>query len=531
MKRRPKESLLILSGVACLVVAGWVSFDRFVGTNDSPESKSLRGVASSRKFSSGNERNDSQPRSLEELNGILRAAKEEWRQLEDTRYFFQDYADEVVSEFSLEEIRLLGFERTGHDVSSVVGFHYAIMRRWGELDYSGALARIVGMMNFYGNALSKAHYLSLTEEEKKADRPSGLKEEVAQAEPLIFSEKERAALRKLGEVESYPGYYMDFFQLFHRNLLDEAIIGGVRGDPVQFVSQIIETNRERQENGDFDRSNDIEDSRTLEEAFRRFAEHDPKEAQALMGDKEKLELISPWDRRFGSGQSEGSVNALPLVRGYFSGLPDDSKWLRIYESLDPEYQGDSLAPMLARWMDEDADEASSWIQRQVLPEGLFEAADDPFGSSFKVKSLEPQSIDRHSLLLGHAAGIWFHRHPEEASNWISQNLQNLTPGFFEGSLLEVVSASKSPTGFLAILEKIRDVENVQMRGRAILSFQQNMEFFTSMFPYSYEWREERRILEFLKTIELDANHREDLDVVIKKAESSIESMSGTKGTE
>ena len=173
MKRRHNRMLMILSSVVCLIGAGWVLLNDLSGADESSLLETSASVASSRALRSGDEGRDLQSRSLEELNGILRAAKKDWSDLKDTRYFFQDYADEVVSEFSLEEIRLLGFERTGHDVSSVVGFHSAIMRRWGELDYSGALVRTVGMMNFYGNALSKAHYLSLTEEAKKAYHPSG----------------------------------------------------------------------------------------------------------------------------------------------------------------------------------------------------------------------------------------------------------------------------------------------------------------------------------------------------------------------
>ena len=78
-----------------------------------------------------------------------------------------------------------------------------------------------------------------------------------------------------------------------------------------------------------------------------------------------------------------------------------------------------------------------------------------------------------------------------------------------------------------ILEKNGEIERIQTRGRAILSSQQNMEFFTSMYPYSYEWREEERILEVLRTIELEDGHRKDLDDVIYVVEASVEKFKDT----
>jgi len=504
MKLSRVRRLAIFSGVACLVVAGWATFDRFSGTNDSPDLSSSVRVASSRILRSGKERTNSKPRSLEELNGILRAAKEDWNQLKDTRYFFQSYADEIVSEFSLEEIRLLGFERTGHDFTSVIGFHYAIMRRWGELDDSGSLSHLVETINLNRDMRAKAYDLSLLNEEM-------------------------AVLLKLRKIESYPGSAFDFPDHFYRKLLDEVIIGRARKNPLKFVSQIIKTNQERKEKGTFDSSIHIENSNTLLETFRKIAEQDPEKALALINDKEKLELISPRNQLLPSDKKEDGVNVTPLIKGYFSGLPDKSNWLNIYESLEPDFQDESLLPMLARWMDDDVNAALSWIHRKNLPASFFEDLDNhsPFVSSSELKSLESLPIDQHSLVIGHAAGIWFRRNPEEASPWISQNAQNLAPEFFEGSLLEVMN---SPTGFLAILAKIKEVEHIQTRGRAILGFQKNMEFFTSMYPYSYEWREEHRVLELLKTIELDKNHREDLDKVIKQAERSIGIVSGTKGS-
>ncbi len=138
------------------------------------------------------------------------------------------------------------------------------------------------------------------------------------------------------------------------------------------------------------------------------------------------------------------MDASSLISGYFLGLPDQSDWQEIYETLGPNFQGDSLAPMLARWMDESPDEALSWIERQDLPEGLTEEDDDSFGSSVEFQSLESLVVDQRSVVVGRAAGIWFRRQPGEALEWISQNIQNLEPEFFKSSLLEMVSGPGAP---------------------------------------------------------------------------------------
>ncbi len=528
MAKGKTRALIILTGVACLVIAGWFALDRFSQKEESADSNPTVIINHSRSSLSGGERDSSPPRPLEELNQILAAARDEWGHLADTRYFFEDYADEVVTQFSLEEIRLLGIERMGHDFRNVVGFQYAIMRRWGELDMEGAVNHVSKQLRYYRLASSKAFYLKRQSERESLDEEGGLLdytlgEEAAAVELFTYSKEEMKALERLQLREDGRGSTTDYLRTFHRMLYEELSIGEARINPKEFISRRISWMRDLKEKGEFDYRY-WSDFRKLEEALKCLTEQDPQAASSLLKDHERLVNFSVREKETENNKESEEVAPGPLVSGYFRGLPEGSNWLEIFNSLDTDFQEDSYVPMLARWMEDDAAAALDWSLSSIPPDRFFnEGEDDPF-SSLVLESLEPMPVDAHARALGGAVSYWLQRDPNRASAWITENVQNLSPDFFCGPLIEM-SMADSPSGFLKVFENIREIADIQERGQTLLKFENDMNFFSNWYPDRYQWRQEERILEALKEIKVAPNHQADVSMIIERAEKSIREQS------